>query len=242
MLRSRPVRQRGRPVRDRRRHGAPTPAASVPLPWAGETAQQLEAADGPTLPRSVPVSLHIPALGVSSNLMRLGLARDGTMQVPPLFGQPSEAAGTSTPPPGAARAVGHRRAHRHLPGTVGVLPARCRPPRRGGRRRPGRRDHRDLPGHRRARVQQVQLPVPHRLRPDQRCGSAAHHLRRRFRPHSRPVSGQHRGLRVTGVRPGPAEPGRQEAGAHCSSPAPPARRRPRQGPRASGISAYAGPC
>ena len=71
--------------------GAPTPAASVPLPWAGETAQQLEAADGPTLPRSVPVSLQIPALAVSSKLMRLGLARDGTMQVPPLFGQPSEA-------------------------------------------------------------------------------------------------------------------------------------------------------
>ncbi len=39
----------------------------------------------------MPVSLQIPALGVSSKLMRLGLARDGTMQVPPLFGQPSEA-------------------------------------------------------------------------------------------------------------------------------------------------------
>ena len=66
-------------------------AASVPLPWAGETAKQLEAAQGPTLARSVPVSLSIPAISVSSKLMRLGLGGDGTMQVPPLFAKPSEA-------------------------------------------------------------------------------------------------------------------------------------------------------
>jgi len=66
-------------------------ASSVPLPWAGETARQLEAAQGPTLPRSVPVSLSIPAIGVSSRLIRLGLGSDGTMQVPPLFAKPSEA-------------------------------------------------------------------------------------------------------------------------------------------------------
>jgi Sortase domain len=66
-------------------------ASSVPLPWAGETAKQLEAAQGPTLARSVPVSLSIPAISVSSKLMRLGLGSDGTMQVPPLFAKPSEA-------------------------------------------------------------------------------------------------------------------------------------------------------
>jgi hypothetical protein len=91
--------------------GSPTPASSVPLPWAGETAQQLEAADGPTLPRSVPVSLKIPALGVSSKVMRLGLASDGTMQVPPLFGQPSEAGWYQYSPtpgqPGPSVIVGH---------------------------------------------------------------------------------------------------------------------------------------
>ena len=63
------------------------------------------------MPRSVPVSLQIPALGVSSKLMRLGLARDGTMQVPPLFGQPSEAGWYeySLPPgqPGPSVIAGH---------------------------------------------------------------------------------------------------------------------------------------
>jgi hypothetical protein len=91
--------------------GAPAPASSVPLPWAGETAQQLEAAAGPVLPRSVPVSLQIPALGVSSTVMRLGLSSDGTMQVPPLFGQPSEAGWYEYSPtpgqPGPSVIVGH---------------------------------------------------------------------------------------------------------------------------------------
>jgi hypothetical protein len=91
--------------------GAPAPAASVPLPWAGETAQQLEAAEGPVLPRSVPVSLQIPALAVSSKVMRLGLGSDGTMQVPPLFEQPSEAGWYEYSPtpgqPGPSVIVGH---------------------------------------------------------------------------------------------------------------------------------------
>ena len=38
----------------------------------------------PTLGRSRPVRLDIPAIGVDSRLMRLGLLGDGTMQVPPL--------------------------------------------------------------------------------------------------------------------------------------------------------------
>ncbi len=193
--------------------GAPAPASSVPLPWAGETAQQLEAAQGPTLPGSVPVSLQIPALGVSSKVMRLGLASDGTMQVPPLFGQPSEAGWYRVLPHArAARAVGHRRAHRHLPRTFGVLPARRGPARRRGRRRPGRRDHRGVPGHRRARVLQVQLPVADRLRPDQQCGPPPDHVRRGLRLRDAPLPGQHGGVRVAGVRPASPSPSVSAAG------------------------------
>ncbi|MET4927022.1 class F sortase [Streptomyces sp. PSRA5] len=36
------------------------------------------------LGRSVPVGLRIPAIGVDTPVMRLGLASDGTMQVPPI--------------------------------------------------------------------------------------------------------------------------------------------------------------
>lgn len=46
---------------------------------------------GPWLPRSEPVWLDIPAIGVHSGLLQLGLNPDGTMQVPPLFALPSEA-------------------------------------------------------------------------------------------------------------------------------------------------------
>ena len=37
---------------------------------------------GPSLARSLPVSVHIPAIGVDSKLLRLGLNADGTVQVP----------------------------------------------------------------------------------------------------------------------------------------------------------------
>ena len=36
-----------------------------------------------TLPRSKPVHIHIPVLGVSSTVMELGLQADGSMEVPP---------------------------------------------------------------------------------------------------------------------------------------------------------------
>jgi LPXTG-site transpeptidase (sortase) family protein len=38
----------------------------------------------PALGRSVPVGLQIPAIGVDTPVMRLGLAADGTVQVPPI--------------------------------------------------------------------------------------------------------------------------------------------------------------
>jgi sortase (surface protein transpeptidase) len=41
-------------------------------------------ASGPSLPRSLPVSVEIPAIGVDSKLLYLGLNSDGTIQVPSL--------------------------------------------------------------------------------------------------------------------------------------------------------------
>jgi hypothetical protein len=44
------------------------------------------------LPRSEPVSIDIPAIRVQSDLLHLGLNSNGTLQVPPLLAQPSQAA------------------------------------------------------------------------------------------------------------------------------------------------------
>ena len=41
-------------------------------------------ASGPSLPRSLPVSVEIPAIGVDSKLLHLGLNSNGTIQVPSL--------------------------------------------------------------------------------------------------------------------------------------------------------------
>ncbi|GGX92452.1 class F sortase [Streptomyces anandii] len=56
------------------------PAASSP---AGRPTGQAGRAARP-LPRSVPVELRIPVIGVDTPVMRLGLAPDGTVQVPPV--------------------------------------------------------------------------------------------------------------------------------------------------------------
>jgi hypothetical protein len=66
---------------------APQPsraAAGATGPFAGQ--------NRPWLRRSLPVSVEIPAIGVSSKLLRLGVNSDGTIQVPPLYPLPSEAA------------------------------------------------------------------------------------------------------------------------------------------------------
>jgi hypothetical protein len=47
---------------------------------------------GPSLPRSLPVSVNIPAIGVDSKLLHLGLNSDGTIQVPSLVTSSGEAA------------------------------------------------------------------------------------------------------------------------------------------------------
>jgi hypothetical protein len=46
----------------------------------------------PSLPRSLPVSVQIPAIGVRAALLHLGVNRDGTIQVPSLSDQPALAA------------------------------------------------------------------------------------------------------------------------------------------------------
>jgi hypothetical protein len=64
---------------------APQPSKSV----AGAIGP---AGRGPWLQRSVPVSVSIPAIGVDSPLLHLGLNADGTIQVPSLVTSAGEAA------------------------------------------------------------------------------------------------------------------------------------------------------
>jgi Sortase domain len=55
---------------------APQPSKSV--------AGVIGSGRGPSLPRSLPVSVDIPAIGVDTKLLHLGLNADGTIQVPSL--------------------------------------------------------------------------------------------------------------------------------------------------------------
>jgi len=64
---------------------APQPAASA----AGRLGP---AGHGPRLQRSVPVAVEIPAIGVDSRLLHLGVNPDGTIQVPSLVTSADEAA------------------------------------------------------------------------------------------------------------------------------------------------------
>ena len=64
---------------------APQPSASV----AGDTGSS---GHGPSLPRSLPVAVDIPAIGVDAKLLHLGLNSDGTIQVPSLETSSAEAA------------------------------------------------------------------------------------------------------------------------------------------------------
>jgi sortase (surface protein transpeptidase) len=74
---------------------APQPPASAAIPYAADTATTstttvrppalaARGIRGPVLPASTPTHLDIPAIGVSSALMELGLNADHTVQVPPL--------------------------------------------------------------------------------------------------------------------------------------------------------------
>jgi hypothetical protein len=67
---------------------APQPGASA----AGVIGPSVRGAKGPSLRRSVPVSVDIPAIGVHSRLLRLGLNADGSIAVPSLTTSAGEAA------------------------------------------------------------------------------------------------------------------------------------------------------
>jgi len=64
----------------------------APQPSAAARGATGPAGQGPSLSRSVPVSVDIPAIGVTSKLLDLGLNADGTVQVPSLVTSASEAA------------------------------------------------------------------------------------------------------------------------------------------------------
>jgi hypothetical protein len=65
-------------------------APQASLAAAGSTGPS--AGRGPSLRRSLPVSVDIPAIGVNSKLLHLGVNSDGTIQVPSLYTQPGRAA------------------------------------------------------------------------------------------------------------------------------------------------------
>jgi hypothetical protein len=64
----------------------------APQPSASAAGRVGAAGRGSSLPRSVPVSMYIPAIGVNSPLLRLGVNADGTIQVPSLVTSAGEAA------------------------------------------------------------------------------------------------------------------------------------------------------
>jgi Sortase domain len=68
---------------------AQQPAPQPSLAAAGAIGPQ---GRGPSLRRSVPVSVDIPAIGVSSKLLDLGVSADGMIQVPPISTSADKAA------------------------------------------------------------------------------------------------------------------------------------------------------
>ncbi|NEC86539.1 class F sortase [Streptomyces sp. SID12501] len=64
--------------------GTASPDASSPPPRSTAGKHTSSAKSVRAVGRSVPVRLRIPALGVDTPVMRLGLASDGTVQVPPI--------------------------------------------------------------------------------------------------------------------------------------------------------------
>ncbi len=67
-------------------------AVHTPAPPAGRAAHALA--------RSVPVTLRVPAIGVDTPVMRLGLASDGTVQVPPITAHDRAGWYRNSPTPG----------------------------------------------------------------------------------------------------------------------------------------------
>ena len=123
---------------------------SAPLPATAPTAAPLA--------RSVPVRIEIPALHVSAPVMRLGVAANGTVQVPPLENHNLTGWYDHSVTPGqrgSSVILGHvRLVHRRL----GVLRHQDPAPGEPDRRRPGQRVHRGLHRGWRAEARQVSVP------------------------------------------------------------------------------------
>ena len=66
--------------------------AHAPQPALSQAGVTGTSSRGPSLARSVPVSVAIPAIGVNSTLLHLGLNADGTVQVPSLKTNAGQAA------------------------------------------------------------------------------------------------------------------------------------------------------
>ncbi len=144
-------------------------------------------------PVSPPVALTIPAIGVQTGLVRLGLTASGALQVP----ASTAVAGwyTGSPRPGGGRLGRHRGAHR-LPGRPGVFfrLSSLHP----GDRVYVRRADGTLAVFRVTDVRQYRqgrLPHVGRLRPHSGSRAAPHHLRRNLRPAAGLLPEQHGRLR-----------------------------------------------
>ena len=72
--------------------GAQQHAPQPSLAAAGVTGPAAGTAGAPSLSRSLPLSVEIPAIGVNSRLLDLGVNADGTIQVPSLYTRADEAA------------------------------------------------------------------------------------------------------------------------------------------------------
>lgn len=70
---------------------SPAPPAPPDAPAAAPQGEPSSTPAGPVLPASAPVALDVPALGLHTNLIQVGLNGDGTLEVPPV--QPGSPAG-----------------------------------------------------------------------------------------------------------------------------------------------------
>lgn len=98
----------------------PSEAAPSSKPDTAFKLQPILPVDGPSLPASKPVTLSIPAIGITSDLMELGLNPDGTVEVPSIDDPNSEAGwyrGSPTPGEvGPSIILGHIDSRKYGPG------------------------------------------------------------------------------------------------------------------------------